>query len=159
MFRRQGRSERWTTLTEDRALLVPVSAGELLDKISILAIKVRRIANPEKRATAAFELDLLSDVRSDRLNETERITGLYKQLVEVNEALWDIEDRIRVKERDGRFDDEFIELARSVYRTNDLRAELKREINAELGSPITEVKEFTSDQPVAPAQAPVKAER
>jgi hypothetical protein len=132
---------------DDSALLVPVSAGELLDKISILAIKVERIADPTKRSIAAFELDLLREVRSEQVDETDRIADLYRRLVEVNERLWEIEDRIRVKEHDGRFDDEFVTLARSVYQTNDLRAELKREINAELGSRIAEVKEFTSDQP------------
>ena len=132
---------------DDSALLVPVSAGELLDKISILAIKVERVTDPTKQSIAAFELDLLSEVRSERIEETARITDLYRRLVEVNEKLWNIEDRIRVKEREDNFDDEFVALARAVYQTNDLRAALKREINAELGSRIAEVKEFSSDPP------------
>lgn len=123
-------------------ILAPVSAGELLDKISILRIKQRRIADPGKRALVEHELALLTELSDGRIPTSPDITRLCDELQQVNEALWDIEDAIRVKERKSAFDDEFITLARSVYQTNDRRAELKRELNLTLGSGIVEVKDY-----------------
>jgi hypothetical protein len=125
-----------------QAILAPVSTGELLDKITILEIKAERIRNPAKRSLAEHELHLLNDLVSGTQLNSPEIGQLYADLKHVNEALWDIEDAIRGKERAGEFDEEFIALARSVYKTNDRRAELKRALNAMLGSTIVEVKDY-----------------
>lgn len=123
-------------------ILAPVSVGELLDKISILAIKTERIRDPAKRALAAHELDELSRTRAAHVPVSEAVTRYCDELKQVNEALWEIEDRIRLKEKAAEFDADFIALARSVYRTNDRRAEIKRVLNELLGSAIVEVKEY-----------------
>ena len=118
-------------------LTVPVSVGELIDKITILQIKAERIDDPSKLKNVNRELGLLTQIGSDI--EMDKYT---KDLREVNEKLWEIEDRIRGKERLGQFDDEFVQLARSVYITNDRRSEIKRQINTELGSDIIEEKHY-----------------
>ena len=125
-----------------RTILAPVSTGELLDKIAILQIKTERIRNPTKRSLAAQELQLLTGLLAEARLASSEIGRLRTDLKQVNEALWDIEDAIRGKERAGEFDDEFVALARSVYKTNDRRAELKRELNERLGSAIVEVKDY-----------------
>ncbi|WP_333821930.1 DUF6165 family protein [Pinisolibacter sp.] len=120
---------------------VPVAWGELVDKITILEIKSERIADPAKLANVSTELRLLRE----RLGDVERdpeVARLHAALKGVNETLWQIEDDIRDCERDGDFGAKFVELARSVYRTNDRRAELKREINLALGSAILEEKSY-----------------
>ncbi|HOX70108.1 MAG: DUF6165 family protein [Dokdonella sp.] len=123
-------------------IAVPVSYGELIDKITILEIKSERIGNAEKLANVRTELDLLNATWSaDPLAATDIGTERAK-LRTVNEALWDIEDRIRVKEKAKAFDAEFIELARAVYFRNDDRAAYKREINAKLGSTLVEEKSY-----------------
>lgn len=124
------------------AILAPVSTGELLDKISILKIKADRIADPAKHALVERELALLTDLMADQVPAVPAIEQLCEELRQVNEALWDIEDAIRIKEKNGAFDEEFIALARSVYRTNDRRAALKRALNDALGSEIVEVKDY-----------------
>jgi hypothetical protein len=121
--------------------LVPVSWGELLDKISILEIKAERIVSPSASANVRMELSLLS-VIADRLSGEQRLAAWKRALKDVNEALWVIEDRIREKEAEQRFDEEFIDLARAVYRTNDRRAHIKREINLSLGSQLIEEKQY-----------------
>jgi len=123
-------------------ILAPVSVGELLDKISILEIKTERIRDPGKRALAAHELAELNHIKGVHVPVNEAVDGHCADLKQVNEALWEIEDKIRLKEKAAAFDDEFIALARSVYRTNDRRAEIKRTLNELLGSAIVEVKEY-----------------
>jgi hypothetical protein len=120
---------------------VPVSWGELVDKITILEIKDERIADPAKRANVVRELTLLRErfATAPRVGEVERVTADLKQ---VNESLWAIEDEIRDQERAGTFGERFVELARAVYRTNDRRSDLKREINRLLGSAIVEEKSY-----------------
>ena len=121
---------------------VPVSYGELIDKITILEIKARRISDPAKLANVRNELDLLNATwANDAASQTD-IGDERARLLAVNEALWDIEDRIRLKERAQAFDTEFIELARSVYFRNDERAAVKREINLKLGSQLVEEKSY-----------------
>lgn len=121
---------------------VPVSHGELIDKITILEIKSARIADPAKLANVRAELDLLNATwSSDPASRTD-IAAERAKLLAVNEALWDIEDRIRVKEKAKAFDAEFIELARAVYFRNDERAAFKREINTRLGSLLVEEKSY-----------------
>src|SRR5262245_45710841 len=112
--------------SSDQAIWVPVSAGELLDKVTILEIKHERIGDPAKRANVARELELLRDVCQKAVPATARLDALIGELKQVNERLWDIEDEIRRCEREQSFADRFIELARSVYLTNDQRSELKR---------------------------------
>jgi prophage tail gpP-like protein len=116
---------------------VPVSIGELLDKISILEIKMQHITNANKRKNIECELELLTQEAVQV-----RIPHLEAELKKVNETLWDIEDRIREKDHQQTFDDEFIELARSVYITNDKRAEIKRQINMTSGSFLVEEKSY-----------------
>lgn len=121
---------------------VPVSHGELIDKITILEIKSERIGDPAKLANVRTELDLLNATwQSDPASHTD-ITAERAKLRVVNETLWDIEDQIRVKEKAKSFDAEFIELARAVYFRNDERAAFKREINEKLGSLLIEEKSY-----------------
>ncbi|WP_108471380.1 DUF6165 family protein [Rhodanobacter thiooxydans] len=120
----------------------PVSYGELIDKITILEIKSRRITDAAKLTNVRNELDLLNATwASDAASQTD-ISDERARLLAVNELLWDIEDRIRLKERAQAFDAEFVELARSVYFRNDERAAFKREINLKLGSQLVEEKSY-----------------
>lgn len=123
---------------------IEVSCGELLDKLTILEIKSRRIADPVKLANIRRELEQLEAVWRSLPNpaDAREIARLRQALTEVNERLWGIEDDIRDKERAGQFDADFIALARSVYRTNDARAALKKEVDQLLGSRLTEEKSY-----------------
>jgi len=120
----------------------PVSYGELIDKITILEIKSRRITDAVKLANVRNELDLLNATWANDAASRTDISSERAHLLAVNELLWDIEDRIRLKERAQAFDAEFIELARSVYFRNDERAAFKREINLKLGSQLVEEKSY-----------------
>jgi len=121
---------------------VPVSPGEVLDKITILEIKSERMSDPEKVANVCAELALLQETWGNNISDDETIRRLHAQLKEINEALWEIEDDIRDKERLREFDDRFIELARAVYVTNDRRSQVKKELNLHLGSEIIEEKSY-----------------
>jgi len=121
---------------------VPVSWGELFDKITILEIKGRRIEDGAKLANINRELEVLQEVSRVHRDEGGELDRLIVELTEVNETLWDIEDDIRACERSGDFSDTFIQLARSVYRTNDQRADLKLKINRLLGSELVEEKSY-----------------
>jgi len=121
---------------------VPVSYGELIDKITILEIKSRQITDAGKLANVRTELDLLNTTWASHPASKTDISAERARLLAVNEALWDIEDRIRLKEKAQAFDAEFIELARSVYFQNDERAAVKREINVKLGSQLVEEKSY-----------------
>ena len=123
-------------------LNVPVSPGEVLDKITILEIKSERMTDAGKVANVRAELALLQETWNDNIRDNETIRGLHAQLKEINEALWEIEDDIRDKERAKEFDDRFIELARAVYVTNDRRSQVKKELNLHLGSEIIEEKSY-----------------
>ncbi len=123
-------------------LRVPVSVGELLDKIAILEIKAERITDPAKRANVLRELEVLREVWDASPLAGLDLADLRRALREVNERLWDIEDAIRDKERLGDFGAAFIELARSVYLHNDERARIKREINRLTGSALVEEKSY-----------------
>lgn len=120
---------------------IPVSHGELLDKITILQIKAERMHDPAQVANVRTELDLLEACWRDASAGHDTSAGRAR-LRAVNEALWEIEDRIRLKEKAGEFDAEFIELARSVYFRNDERAAAKREVNVQLGSTLVEEKSY-----------------
>ncbi len=121
---------------------VPVSPGELLDKLTILEIKSERISDSKKLENIRREQRLLSELRHQSIPSSDRLQALTAELKTVNEALWEIEDAIRVCEREQRFDADFIRLARDVYLTNDRRAEIKREINGLLGSGLQEEKSY-----------------
>jgi len=121
---------------------VPVSHGELIDKITILQIKSERIADQAKLANVRTELDMLEATwNADAASATD-ISDERARLKAVNQALWDIEDAIRLKEKARAFDAGFVELARSVYFRNDERAAIKREINLKLGSQLVEEKSY-----------------
>lgn len=121
-------------------LLIPVSAGELIDKITILAIKTERVRHVQKRLMAAQELALLNGVAAPLLGDP-AIAPLMAELTRVNLALWQIEDCLRACEQRQVFDADFIELARKVYFTNDERARLKNQVNVAAGCPLAEVKQ------------------
>lgn len=119
-----------------------ISLGELVDKITILSIKKERIADPEKLKNITTELELLLLLFNEHIGNRTDIAHLMTKLKKTNEALWDIEDILRVKERIKDFGDEFIQLARNVYITNDKRCSLKRKIDLTLGSQIIEEKSY-----------------
>lgn len=123
---------------------VPVSFGELLDKISILQIKLERISDPAKRHNVSTELNALEQRWRAAAVAHDSVEADCRGLRAVNERLWEIEDRIRLKEGAAAFDAEFIALARAVYFENDERARLKRQINHTLGSALVEEKSYAS---------------
>jgi hypothetical protein len=123
-------------------VLVPLSPGELLDKITILRIKAARITDPAKVANVRLELGLLEKTWRDSGCADVNLASDERALHEVNERLWDIEDRIRDKEAVQTFDRDFIELARAVYVYNDERATIKKRVNVQLGSRIVEEKSY-----------------
>ena len=125
---------------------VPVSPGEVLDKITILEIKSERISDAGKLANVKRELELLQASWAQSVDEDETVQRIHGELKAINEALWEIEDDIRDKERAREFDQVFIELARSVYVTNDQRADAKKELNLYLGSEIVEEKSYQDYQ-------------
>jgi hypothetical protein len=122
-------------------ITIPVSVGELIDKLSILHVKQLKISNEEKLEYVNKEFELLYNLSSYYLNNQE-VENLYHQLVDINKKLWDIEDKLRVIESENNFDLEFIELARKVYFTNDERFRLKNEINLTTLSEIREIKDY-----------------
>ena len=123
-------------------LLVPISPGELIDKITILEIKSARMTDAGKLHNVRTELRLLTGTWQASGHAVTDISAEWAELRAVNEKLWDIEDRIRDKERDRAFDAEFVELARAVYVTNDERAAIKKRINLKLGSALVEEKSY-----------------
>jgi hypothetical protein len=125
-------------------ILVPVSPGELLDKITILRIKSQRMGDPGKLANVRLELSALEGTWTSSVYVSIDVDGELRALQAVNERLWTIEDAIRDKERAQAFDAEFIVLARSVYIENDERAAIKRRINLKLGSSLVEEKSYSS---------------
>jgi Family of unknown function (DUF6165) len=122
---------------------VELAYGELLDKITILQIKSERISDAAKVANVNKELGLLNNLWQADKKSSVDISSEFTALKEINEKIWDIEDDIRDKERAKEFDEKFIELARSVYFSNDKRAEIKREINIKLGSELIEEKSYS----------------
>lgn len=124
----------------------PVSIGEVVDKVTILAIKSERITSVEKLQNINKELELLREILSGVDGLWATIESLYADLKRINEELWVIEDDIRIKEYKKEFDDEFIRLARAVYVTNDKRADVKKKINLKLGSELVEEKSYEDYQ-------------
>ena len=123
---------------------IEISTGELMDKLSILEIKMQKIKDPKKSANVEKELKELNKHFQDLLDQYgELIKNHYLKLSKINKTLWDIEDNIRKKESAEEFDSEFVELARSVYITNDQRAKVKKEINLFTNSELLEEKSYS----------------
>lgn len=125
-------------------IVAEISAGELLDKISILEIKLLKFQDEKKRKNVRRELECLINVREQELKNWQLIQDTYLILKDTNERLWDIEDRLRILENEKNFSQEFIEHARLVYYENDKRARLKRIINEKLGSELIEEKQYVN---------------
>jgi hypothetical protein len=125
-----------------RALTVPVSYGEVADKITILTIKSEWMRDETQLENVRKEFALLSETFFAMVSRTPEFDALFDQLTDVNRKLWTIEDAIRLCEKEGDFGKEFVKLARSVYQQNDARARIKREINILLGSELIEEKSY-----------------
>ena len=123
-------------------ILAEISAGELIDKITILEIKKEKISNKEKLLEVNKELISLNKTLEKSINDESKILSFKNDLKNINLKLWDIEDGKRLAEKNSQFDEKFIELARSVYKFNDERAKIKLAINNALGSNIKEVKSY-----------------
>ena len=129
---------------KSKKILSEISAGELLDKISILEIKLDKIKNKNSQEEIKKEYKLLKEAQNLNIEMKEKIQQLFIELKEVNISLWNVEDKIRILEKNKDFGNEFIELARAVYLNNDKRAKIKSEINEILGSNIREIKQYVN---------------
>ena len=121
-----------------------ISAGELLDKMSILEIKLQKISNKDSLGEVKKEYQILKDTQKSMVVFTDEIKSLFDSIKKVNLTLWDIEDKIRICEKNKDYGEVFIKLARGVYLSNDKRSKIKSEINTILGSNIKEVKEYVN---------------
>ena len=124
-------------------ILTEISAGELLDKLSILEIKLNKIKNPDLLQEIKKDYNIINEAKNKNINSSNEINVLYTDLKKINEQLWEIEDKVRLCEKNSDFKDKFIQLARDVYLKNDKRSKIKLEINKILGSNILEVKQYT----------------
>ena len=124
-------------------ILTEISAGELLDKLSILEIKLNKIKNPALLQEIKKDYNIINEAKNKNINSSNEINALYTDLKKINEQLWEIEDKIRLCEKNSDFKDKFVQLARDVYLKNDKRSKIKLEINKILGSNIKEVKQYT----------------
>ena len=124
-------------------ILIQTSAGELIDKITILEIKKEKISDKKSLEIINTEYDSLKNSIKENIKINEEIKKLWSELKRVNQSLWEIEDEIRLSEKNKNFDERFIDLARSVYKNNDNRANIKLKINKLTGSTIQEVKQYT----------------
>ena len=129
-------------INKSKKILSEISAGELLDKISILEIKLDKIKNEDSQKEIKKEYKSLQEARDHNIKFTEEVKILFKKIKEINLKLWEIEDKIRICEKNKNFKEDFIELARAVYLNNDERAEIKLKINKILGSNIKEIKQY-----------------
>jgi len=125
-------------------ILVEVSVGELLDKISILEIKKEKISNPDSLKFINNEYDILKDQFNNNVKTDDKLNELFKSLKEINGKLWIIEDDKRMCEKNSDFGEKFIRLSRDVHFLNDSRSKIKLEINNHTGSKIKEIKEYTT---------------
>ena len=126
-----------------RKILTEISAGELLDKLSILEIKLNKIKNPALLQEIKKDYNAINKAKNRNINSSDEINVLYTDLKKINEQLWEIEDKIRLCEKNSDFKDKFIQLARDVYSKNDKRSKIKLEINKILGANIKDVKQYT----------------
>ena len=125
-----------------KKILSEISAGELLDKISILEIKLEKVKNKDSQEEIKKEYKMLKEIQNSSIDVTDRIKDLLKSIKEVNLILWEIEDKLRIFEKNKDFGENFIKSAREVYFNNDKRAKIKEEINNILGSNIKEIKQY-----------------
>jgi len=121
-----------------------ISPGELLDKISILEIKINKITNSNSLAEVKKEYKILKKIKDENIESDKKIENLFVEIKKINLVLWEIEDKIRVCEKNKDFGEKFIELARNVYLNNDKRSKIKNEINVFLNSNIKEVKQYVN---------------
>ena len=129
-------------INKSKKILTEISAGELLDKISILEIKLEKIKDEKNQIEIKKEYNLLKDIQNTSIKMDNNIKILFQSLKKVNLSLWDVEDKLRIYEKEQDFGKKFIELARAVYFNNDKRSKLKSEINVILGSNIREIKQY-----------------
>ena len=127
---------------KSKKILSEISVGELLDKISILEIKLDKIKNEESRKEINQEYQMLKELQKSKIDMTNEIEALFKDIKNVNLKLWDIEDKLRICEKKKDFGQSFIKLARNVYINNDKRSKIKLEINKMSGSTIKEIKQY-----------------
>tara|TARA_B100001123_G_C15314122_1_gene1025495 strand:+ start:2313 stop:2726 length:414 start_codon:yes stop_codon:yes gene_type:complete len=127
---------------KSKKILSEISPGELLDKIGILEIKLEKVKDKNALKEIKKEYDILKKIQNSSIQSTDEIRNLFKSLKSINTVLWDVEDKLRIHEKDKVFDENFIELARKVYINNDQRAKEKLKINEILGSNIREVKQY-----------------
>ena len=127
---------------KSKKILSEISAGELLDKISILEIKLEKVKGKTNQEEINKEYKILKEVQNSSIEVTEKLKILFKEIKELNLNLWNIEDKLRVCEKNKDFGQTFIELARDVYLNNDKRSKIKSEINKILGSNIKEIKQY-----------------
>jgi len=131
-------------IIKSKKILSEISAGELIDKISILEIKLEKIKNKASQDEINKEYNILKEVQNSSIEMTEKLKTLLKEIKEVNLNLWNIEDKLRICEKNKDFGQTFIELARGVYLNNDKRSKIKSEINKILGSNIREIKQYAN---------------
>ena len=131
-------------VNKSKKILSEISPGELLDKISILEIKLEKVQNQEGQKEIKKEYSILKEVQNSNIKITDELKKLFNELKNVNSALWDIEDKIRICEKNKDYGEVFIKLARGVYLSNDKRSMIKSKINTILGSNIKEVKEYVN---------------
>ena len=127
---------------KSKKILSEISAGELVDKISILEIKREKVKDKTNQAEIEKEYKILKEVQNSNIEMTEKLETLFKEIKQVNLDLWNVEDKLRVCEKNKNFGQAFIELARNVYLNNDKRSKIKSEINKILGSNIKEIKQY-----------------
>ena len=131
-------------VNKSKKILTEISAGELLDKIAILEIKLVKIKDKENLLEINKEYESLKETKNSNIKLTKNLEKLIIQLKEINLRLWDIEDKLRICEKNKDFGEKFIELARGVYFNNDSRSKIKSEINKLLGSNIKEIKQYSN---------------
>ena len=129
---------------KSKKILSEISAGELLDKISILEIKLEKIKNKDSQKEIQKEYKILKEIQNSSIELTDKIKDLLKSIKEVNLNLWDVEDKLRICEKKKDFGENFIKSAREVYFNNDKRSKIKSEINKILGSNIKEIKQYVN---------------
>ena len=129
---------------KSKKILTEISAGELLDKISILEIKLEKIKDKNNLEEVKKEYKILKETQDAYIKFTDKIEDLFNSIKKVNLTLWNVEDKLRVCEKNNDFEKEFIELARKVYINNDRRSKIKSEINKILGSNIKEIKQYVN---------------
>ena len=125
-------------------IVIPVSTGELIDKIAVLKIKKKKIFNKSKLKNINNELSLLNEIYKNNFKNNKKLLLYEKKLIKINKKLWDIEDKIRFLESKKNFNQQFIDLARAIYINNDKRSEIKKKINKLTGSRLIEEKSYKS---------------